>query len=216
MTHFLDHAQVVSFLSSYGYWAVFVIVALESAGVPLPGETILVGSAIYAGESHNMRVEGIVAAGAAGAIFGDNVGFWLGREFGSRLIERYGKTIGLDARKQKLGQYLFMRWGGAIVVVGRFVALLRALAAILAGVNRMDPLRFFTFNAAGSIIWASAFGVGGYLFGASIHRIAGPIGWLALACAVIGGFIFWRYFKSQEERLLRDAEAAITEDAGQR
>jgi membrane protein DedA with SNARE-associated domain len=121
---------------------------LESAGVPLPGETILVSASIYASTLRGLDIRFVIAAAAAGAIVGDNIGFWVGRTFGQRLLTRRGYLIGLDERKLKLGQYLFMRHGGKIVFFGRFVALLRTLAAILAGVNRFSPLRFFVLNWA--------------------------------------------------------------------
>jgi membrane protein DedA with SNARE-associated domain len=195
-------------LATYGYWAVLVVVMLESAGIPVPGETILVSAAIYAGTTHNMHIGFVILAAACGAIMGDNIGFWVGREFGRRILERYGSYIGLDEKRLKLGQYLFDRHGGKIVFFGRFVAFLRAFAALLAGVNRFPPLRFLAFNAAGGIVWAGLFGLGGYVLGETIHRIAGPIGWIGLACAVIAAAVGWRFFKMHEERLLAQAEAA--------
>ncbi|MBV8850503.1 MAG: DedA family protein [Methylobacteriaceae bacterium] len=200
--------HVHALLSTYGYWAVLVIVMMESAGIPVPGETILVSAAIYAGTTHKMQIEWVIAAAACGAIMGDNIGFWVGREFGLHVIDRFGKHIGLDERRMKLGQYLFERHGGKIVFFGRFVAFLRAFAALLAGINQFPPLRFFAFNAAGGIVWASLFGLGGYFLGESIHRIAGPIGWVGLACAVVGCIVGWRFFKMHEERFLAEAEAA--------
>jgi membrane protein DedA with SNARE-associated domain len=206
--HLFDSAQIHHLLSTYGYWAVLVVVMVESAGIPVPGETILVGAAVYAGTTHNMHIGLVIAAAAVGAIMGDNIGFWIGREFGPPLLKRFGKHVGLDERRLRLGQYLFDRHGGKIVFFGRFVAFLRAFAALLAGANRFPPLRFFAFNAAGGIVWASLFGLGGYLLGETIHRIAGPIGWFGLACALIGALIGWRFFKMHEERLLKQAEAA--------
>ena len=91
-------------------------------------------------------------------------------------------------------------------VFGRFVALLRAFAALLAGANGLAPWRFFAFNAAGGIVWATTFGLGGYLLGAGIHRIAGPVGWALLIAALIAGFVLWRYYKKHEENLLAKAE----------
>ena len=158
----------------------------------------------------------MIGAAAAGAIVGDNIGFWVGRTFGQRLLARWGYLIGLDARKLKLGQYLFMRHGRKIVFFGRFVALLRAFAAILAGVNRFSPFRFFVLNAAGGIAWATVFGLGGYFFGEGVHRIAGPIGWAALALALGAAFILWRFFKSHEEQLMANAEAAVSNASQQR
>lgn len=209
MPHLLDQAQIVSLLTTYGYWAIFIIVALESAGVPLPGETVLVGSAIYAGHSGNLAIELIILAAAAGAILGDNVGYWVGREFGAGLLQRHGYLIGIGREKLRIGQYFFMRWGGAVVFFGRFIALLRILAAFLAGVNRLPVGKFFFYNATGGVVWAHVFGLGGYFFGALISRVAGPLGWAALAGAVIGLVALWRYFKIHEERLFKEAEAAL-------
>ena len=210
--HMLEPAAIAHLVASYGYIAVFVLVMLESAGIPLPGETILVTAAIYASTTHNLDIRLVIAAAAVGAILGDNIGFWVGRSFGQPILSRWGHYVGLDERKQKLGQYLFLRHGGKIVFFGRFVALLRAFAALLAGVNHLAPLRFFAFNAAGGIVWASVFGLGGYLLGTGIRRIAGPFGWTALGLALIGGFLLWRFYKHHEESLLAAAEQAMAED----
>ena len=207
--HIFDPGTISHLLSTYGYAAIFILVMLESSGIPLPGETILISASIYASTTRGLDIRLIVACAAAGAILGDNIGFWVGREFGQRLVTRWGPTVGLDARKQKLGQYLFMKYGGAIVFFGRFVAVLRAFAALLAGVNRLAPWRFFLFNATGGIVWASIFGFGGYMLGEGIHRVAGPVGWAALAIALVGAVVLWRFFKMHEERLLADAETAM-------
>lgn len=145
---FLGGDWVQHVLANYSYAAIFVVVMLESAGVPLAGETILVSAAAYAGHEHSLDIRYVIAAAAGGAIFGDNVGFWVGRKYGTSLLSKWGHLIGLDERKRKLGQYLFARHGGKIVFFGRFIALLRALAAVLAGANGLSPLRFFPFNAA--------------------------------------------------------------------
>jgi membrane protein DedA with SNARE-associated domain len=200
---------VQQILASYGYAAIFTIVMLESAGVPLPGETILVSAAAYAGNKHSLDIRYVIGAAACGAILGDNIGFWVGREFGASLISRWGYLVGLDERKRKLGQYLFARHGGKIVFFGRFVALLRAFAALLAGANGLSPVRFLVFNAAGGIVWATAFGLGGYLLGESIHRIAGPFGWAALIAALVFALVLWRYYKKHEERFLAEAESVV-------
>ena len=159
--HLFDSDVVTHILSTYGYVAIFTLVMLESSGIPMPGETILVTGAIVASTGKGLDIKFVIAAAAAGAILGDNIGFWVGRAFGDRLLKRFGPMVGIDARKQKLGQYLFARYGGAIVFFGRFVALLRAFAAILAGVNRLNATEFFLYNASGGIVWATVFGVGG-------------------------------------------------------
>jgi membrane protein DedA with SNARE-associated domain len=90
------------------------------------------------------------------------------------------------------------------------------LAAVLAGINHFSPFRFFVLNAAGGIVWATVFGLGGYLFGEDVHRIAGPIGWAALVLALVAAFILWRFFKSHEEQLLANAEAELSNASQQR
>jgi membrane protein DedA with SNARE-associated domain len=87
---------------------------------------------------------------------------------------------------------------------------------VLAGANRFSPFRFFVLNTAGGIAWATVFGLGGYLFGEGIHRIAGPIDWAALVLALVAAFILWRFFKSHEEQLLANAEAAVSNASQQR
>lgn len=204
--HFLNAEAVTHVLATYGYYALFAVVMLESAGVPMPGETVLVSAAVYASTRHQLDIKGVIAAAAFGAIVGDNFGYWVGRTWGDRLLRRFGPKIGLDARKQKLGHYLFRRYGGAIVFFGRFVALLRTYAALLAGINGLNAGIFFLYNAAGGIVWASVFGLGGYLLGTGIEKIAGPAGYVALAVAAIGAFAFWRFYKKHEDMLLDKAE----------
>lgn len=211
MTEVLDHGQLVAILSSLGYFSIFLLIALESLGLPLPGETVLVGAAIYAGQTHQLNIILIVFAAASGGALGGTIGFWLGRIFGPQLTEKYGPYIGLTPRRIVLGEYLFKKWGGWIIFFGRFVALLRVLAAILAGLNHFDPLRFFIFNAAGALLWSIIFGCGGYFFGSAIHQIAGPAGWVILMAVMIGGFFTYRYLKQNESRLMREAEQASSE-----
>lgn len=208
MTEALDHGQLIAILSSLGYLSVFLLITLENLGLPLPGETVLVGAAIYAGQTHQLDLIFIILAAASGGALGGTIGFWLGRIFGPMLTDKYGKLIGLTPRRIILGEYLFKKWGGLIIFLGRFVALLRVLAAILAGLNHFDPLRFFIFNAAGALLWSMIFGCGGYFFGSAIHQIAGPIGWIILISVIIGGFFIYRYLKQNEERLMREAEQA--------
>ena len=208
MTHVLG-VDLSHLLATYGYWAVLVIVALESMGIPAPGETILIAAGIYAGTTHRLSVVLIIVAAAAGAILGDNLGYWIGREGGFRLLRRYGRYIRLDERKLKVGQYLFITHGGKVVFFGRFVSVLRAWAAFLAGTDQMPWPRFLFFNAAGGIVWAALYGLGSYLLGDNVHRIAGPvgIGLGAAAIIIIAGFLIflWRNLKRLED----EAEQAL-------
>jgi membrane protein DedA with SNARE-associated domain len=196
------------FIAQYGYFAVFIIVALESAGVPLPGETALVSAAVFAGQGA-LNIEAVIAAAAAAAILGDNFGYWVGRDFGFPLIYRFGGVVRIDEGKLKVAQYLFLRHGGKIVFFGRFVAILRTFAAFLAGVNRLPWPRFLLFNALGGVVWAAVFGLGGFFLGVAFETYARPVGLTALGCAVVGAFAASRLIAHHAEALRAKAEAAF-------
>jgi membrane protein DedA with SNARE-associated domain len=196
-------------IAHYGYAAVGVVVGLESMGVPLPGETMLVVSAIYAGTHSDLHIAGVIGAAAVGAILGDNVGYWLGREFGYPLLLRYGRYVGLSETRIKLGQYLFQRHGGKVVFFGRFIAVLRVLAAFLAGVNRMEWKSFLLANAAGGVIWSLVYGLGAYLFGAALFHAHRSV---SIALVIVGLVIVavaFRYVRAHEAELERQAELAL-------
>ncbi len=197
------------FLATYGYWAVLVFIAIESTGIPFPGESMLILAAIYAGTTHNLSIPWVIIAAAAGAILGDNLGFWVGREGGYRLLRRYGHYIRLDERKLKLGQYLFMKHGGKVVFFGRFVAVLRAWAAFLAGTNRMRWPAFLVFNALGGILWALIYGTGAYFLGHNIHRFTGPFGIATLVLGVLAIIASLIFISRNERRLEDEAEKAL-------
>lgn len=185
-----------------GYWAIVAIIALESMGIPAPGETALIAAAIYAGTTHRLDITLVIACAAAGAIMGDNIGYWLGRRFGHPLLVRYGRYIGLSDRRIRLGQYLCLRYGGRILVAARFVALIRAVAAFLAGANEMPWSRFLVANAVGGLMWTVGYGVGAYYFGEQLQRAAWPLGLALLAAAsavLVGSFLFIRRHEAQFE-----------------
>jgi membrane protein DedA with SNARE-associated domain len=202
-------AYVAPFVREHGYWAVFLIVMLESAGLPLPGETALVLAAIFAGVTGELDILWIVGLAALAAIVGDNLGFWAGRRYGLPLLVRYGHYVHLTPPRLKLAQYMFRLHGGKIVFFGRFIAVLRVFAALLAGANRYAWPPFLAYNAAGGILWAAMFGGGGFLFGEVVHRVAGPVAMVILALVLIGGMVFWLVARRQEERWIAAAEAAI-------
>ena len=200
--------HIAHLLATYGFLAIGVIIALESVGLPLPGESVLVFAALYA--AHNEHsIMAVVASAAVGAILGDNVGYWIGREFGYRLLRRYGSRVGLSPTKIKLGQYLFLRHGSTVVFFGRFVAVLRVLAAVLAGINRMDWRRFLIANAAGAILWASAIGFGTYFFGRAVMHVTRPVG-IALGAVALAGIVGALLFvRAHQEELQAEAERAL-------
>jgi len=202
-------SALMHLLESYGYIAVLVFVAIESTGIPFPGETMLIIAAIYAGTTHHLSITFVIGAAALGAILGDNLGFWVGREGGYRLLRRYGRYVHLDERKLKLGQYLFQKHGNKVVFFGRFVAVLRAWAAFLAGTNRMHWTSFLFFNAFGGIVWATIFGLGGYFLGDRVHQLTGPVGVVALVLAAIVLIAFFIFLRRNEKRLEDEAERAL-------
>ena len=178
-------------------------------GVPVPGETGLITAAIFAGTTHRLNIWLVIAAAAAGAFGGGSVGYLVGRTLGHKFLIKYGPKLHMDERRIKLGQYLFRHHGGKVVFFGRFVALLRALAALLAGVNYMDWRRFFLVNAAGSIAWAATFGFGAYFLGEELERLRRPAAIGLSFVAVIGGAgAFW-FIRKHEGALEAAAEREL-------
>jgi membrane protein DedA with SNARE-associated domain len=191
---------------------VLFVVAMESMGIPVPGETILVTAALYAATTHRLDISRIVLAASVGAILGDNVGYWVGRTGGYRLLLRYGRYIRLERRRLKLGQYLFAKHGGKVVFFGRFVAVLRTWAAFLAGVNRMDVKRFLLFNATGGVLWAAIFGIGAYTLGIEMERLSKSFAWVLATLGAVGAVSAAIFVHRNEARLLAEADKAMPPD----
>jgi len=201
--------QIVQLVSTYGIWLVAVVIGLESMGIPLPGETTLVAAALYAGATGRVNIFLVVIAAAAGAIAGDNIGYWIGRRFGYPWILDHQSRLHLTPRRLKLGQYLFLRHGGKVVFFGRFVAVLRALAALLAGINRMDWKRFLVFNATGGILWASVYGFGAFLFGRRLTNTLSSVGFLLAGAAIVLVVVGLIVARRHERRWADKAERAL-------
>lgn len=207
--HLFSHEALQNMVSTHGYWVIALVVGLESMGIPLPGETILVLAAIYAAADPTLNIWFVIVAACVGSILGDNLGYWIGKRYAYVLLVRYGRHIGMSAPRIKLGQYLFREHGGLVVFLGRFVALLRILAAFLAGVNRMRWRNFLVANAAGAVLWAATFGFGGYFFGKllfQLHAAVAPVVFVVALSAFFGlGYLIHRY----EHRLLEEAERSL-------
>ena len=203
-------ADLQPFVNNYGYWGVGLVVGLESMGIPLPGETILVVAAIYAATNPDMfSIYGVVGAAIIGSILGDNLGYMIGRRYGYPLLLKHGKKINMTEDRIKLGQYLFMTYGAMVVFLGRFIALLRILAAFLAGVNQMHWWTFLVANATGAILWASVFGFGGYAFGQLLFQVHGTIAPLVVGAAILGFFGIGYLLHRNEKRLILRAKEAL-------
>jgi membrane protein DedA with SNARE-associated domain len=202
----LDIAHTVS---AYGYLAVLLFVGIESIGIPLPGETMLITAAIYAGATHRLSIGLVIAAAAVGAIVGDNIGYALGHWGGYRLLVRYGRYVSLDQAKVKVGRYVFLRYGAVVVFFGRFVSILRTYAAFLAGTTRMPWVRFLAANAAGGIAWSALYGTGAYWLGNQVEQLSRPVAIVFGVGAALAILLFLLVVRRVEARLEATAERAL-------
>lgn len=202
---------LIGLIPVYGPWAIFAIVAFESAGVPLPGETILVAAALLAASTGQINIVVVVLAAAAGAIVGDGMGYMVGRRFGLPFLRRYGRYIRLDGDRLLIGRYLFFQYGNAVVFFGRFIAVLRMFAALLAGANSLPAGRFFFFNIAGGVCWACLFGFGAYAVGSEIYKISGTLSVISLGLFIAAGYALSIFIRRNEATLRRRAEVALSE-----
>lgn len=195
MTHFVEQ---------YGLMVVFLLIAAESAGVPLPGETALIAAAIYASQGHYSIVTVIVVAAAA-AIIGDNIGYWLGRELGRGFLQRYGIIRRFSDRVVPRTERFFQKHGGKAVFFARFIAGLRVAGAWIAGFSRMTWWRFFAWNAIGGIVWATLVALIAYYFGQAAADAIAQYGLVGagvaalVAVLVFVGLHFWN--RRVEERI---------------
>jgi len=167
----------------YGYFVIFFGVLLENAGIPVPGETILLAGAALARFGH-LSIWWVIVIAIAGAILGDNIGFVIGRRGGRALLER-GKMFGLSAARLAQFDGFFARHGAKTVFIARFVTGLRVVGAVLAGASTLPWGRFLFFNAAGAVAWATTFGAVGYALGYSWDTIEEWIGHLGLALLLV-------------------------------
>ena len=181
----------------FGLVALFLIVMCESGGVPLPGETALVAAAIFASNGH-LNIAEVIAVAAAAAIIGDNIGYWIGRTGGRKVLERWGPIRRWSGRVLPWAEGFFERHGAKTVFIGRFFSVLRVTAAWLAGISRMPWWKFLVWNAAGGICWALLVGLVSYYGGQaaadaiSRYGLIGAAAVVVLAVAGAVGFHFWR------------------------
>jgi membrane protein DedA with SNARE-associated domain len=197
-----------------GYLIIALLIAGESAGLPLPGETSLLTGAALA-QRGSLSLTLVITVAAAGAIVGDNIGYLAGRLAGRALLERYGRFVRIRARELAVLDYYYERHGAKTVFFGRWVALLRVAAALFAGASRMAWPRFLLFNALGGVAWVITVGSLGYLFAASAGSIKsgfGVFGISALVVVTVAGILFMR---RTERRLFGSAGGRPPERRGE-
>jgi membrane protein DedA with SNARE-associated domain len=196
VTHFIVH---------HGLPLLFVVVMLESFGIPLPGETALIAFAILASQG-NYSIVWVIVVTAAAAIIGDNLGYWLiGRLGGRALFRRWGWLNNYAHRVLPRAEKLMQRHGGKTVFFGRFITVLRYTAAWIAGLGHMPWWRFLFWNAAGGILWAVGVGLAAFYAGdAAKHAIEtyGLFAAAGIAAAIVIGWLGMHVLKKRiEERL---------------
>jgi membrane protein DedA with SNARE-associated domain len=175
---------IVGLFGRYGYAVVFVGVLLENAGLPVPGETVLLAGAALS-RSGTLALPWIIVTAIAGAVFGDNIGFWIGRRGGRALVSRFGSKLGLtDARLREFDRF-FDRHGAKTVFIARFVTGLRVFGALLAGTSELPWSRFLVYNAAGAVAWSTTFGMVGYFLAYSWESLETWIGRSGLALLAV-------------------------------
>jgi membrane protein DedA with SNARE-associated domain len=186
---------------NYGYWAVFFGVMLENAGLPVPGETILLAAGFFAASGH-FKLAAVMAVAATGAIVGDNIGFAIGHRYGRGFLLRYGRFIFLTPARLEHINYYFERHGNKTILVARFITGLRVFAALLAGASRMRWRVFLVYNMAGAILWSIVITTLGYLFGHSwplLERWVGRSGLFMLLALIVALLIVWRVREYRKE-----------------
>ena len=193
------------FFTTHGLPLLFVVIMLESFGLPLPGETALIAFGLLAAQGHYSIVE-VIAIAATGAIVGDNLGYWLlGRLGGRALFQRWGWLRRYSGRILPRAERIMRRHGGKTVFFGRFVAVLRVGAAAVAGLAHMPWWKFLFWNASGGIVWATAVGLTAFYGGKALADAIGRYGLYAagviVVALVVGWFVLRRVKHQVEENL---------------
>ncbi|WP_067181248.1 DedA family protein [Microtetraspora niveoalba] len=162
--------ELAPLLHEYGYAAVAAVICLEDFGVPVPGETILIAAAVYAGAGH-LNIIVVIVVALAAAIVGDNIGYLIGRVGGRRLVRRWGRYVLLTPERFHATERFFLRHGSKIVVIARFVEGLRQVNGIVAGTTGMPWRRFLVCNAIGAVLWVGAWASLAYFAGKKIDVV---------------------------------------------
>lgn len=157
-------------LNDYGLWAILTLVLLEDFGIPVPGETVLIAGAVYAG-SGRLNIVAVGVIGFVAAVTGDNIGYAIGRFGGRTLVLRWGKYVFITEERLDKAEYFFDHHGGKVITIARFIEGLRQANGIIAGITEMHWLRFVAFNALGAALWVGTWVSAGYFAGQHIAAI---------------------------------------------
>jgi len=177
---------VKPYLDHYGYWALFGAILLEDFGMPVPGETLLIASALLASQGQ-MHIVPLLLTACVAAVTGDNIGYAIGRFGGRKLVLRYGNYVSISEQRLQKAEGFYLRYGGAVVVVARFLAVLRQLNGIVAGTVKMNWRRFLAYNILGAAFWVSFWGVLFYELGEKVFRFGA--GFKTVQFFLLGGLV---------------------------
>jgi membrane protein DedA with SNARE-associated domain len=198
------------FLAKWGYLALAAALFGESAGLPLPGETVLLFSSFVAHKTGELHIGLIILIGTTAAICGDNLGYLAGRHFGPRLLKWLKRTFNMEEDLAAAGA-LIRRHGGATVFWARYVIGLRAIAGPVAGALNMEWKRFLLYNALGGFCWVSSISLTGYFFASRMQSLTGFIekaSWGIAGTVFAVGYLLWRRMKKQQKLRTRQRQAA--------
>jgi membrane protein DedA with SNARE-associated domain len=191
------------FFDQHGYLTVFVALLLENSGVPVPGETVLLFASFLAFNEQELHLTYIILVGIAAATIGDNIGYWVGRRGGRRLLERYQHLFRIPASTISKGERLFSTHGALTIFFARFVFGMRVIAGPLAGVLRMDWKTFGLFNFLGATLWVTVISFVGYTFGEhweQLIKIMGRVNVFIAIVALYGALIVWRRYRARQNK----------------
>jgi membrane-associated protein len=183
------------YLQTYGYWAVLFALLGENAGLPLPGETILILASFLAYEGQHLQLPWVILVGICACTMGDNIGYWIGRRGGRPLLEKWKHFFRISDETIKAGEEFLQRRGSVAIFLARFIAGMRIVAGPLAGVLRMEWRRFLLANAAGAAAWVTVIACAGYFFGSQYEALAGAVKETELVVLILvlaGALYLWR------------------------
>jgi membrane-associated protein len=194
-----------SFFDQYGYWTVFFALLLENAGVPVPGETVLLFASFLAFDQQELKLRYIIVVGIAAATLGDNIGYWIGRKGGRPLLDRYSHLFRIPASVIQKGEALFAKRGPLAIFFARFVFGMRIIAGPMAGALKMDWRKFTIFNFLGAALWVSVISVVGYEFGEEWDDLVRMMGRVNLVIGIIAlwiAYMIWRTYRARKKARL--------------
>jgi len=189
-------------LVHWGYWGIAAFLLLENAGVPLPGETVLLLASVLAFKSHQLELRWIIVIGTIACTLGDNIGYAIGNAGGRPLLERWKSFFHVKDEHIHNAEELLHRYGPAAIFFARFIAGARIVAGPLAGVLRMHWKTFALFNFLGALTWVSVMASLGYLFGSQVDRLLSTLKQVELALLIVlliaGAVYLWRRRKKRQ------------------